>query len=439
MKKLRKGRVTFSIILIAFLTLSLGSCESDRKKRTTKNKNDTSLVIKKPVTINNQSDNSNTLNRINFYFENSGSMNGYLDGRNFRQTMHRIIDDANLNLHPYFVNSKEYPTSNILSKIDSRNIKTQGTNSSDHKFIFSNAIENATGSNLSIVVTDGIYSTPDGNVDVVGIEIEKSFEGALNENKIETVVIKLSSNYKGTYYTESECENVKINQERPYYILLFGSKNTIDDALENLIQIDRLPGYKNYARFFITEDINVDYTILSQGEEKKGSFRRVGRGQGLITEIEDAERSDRGNNRYLQFGIGVDFKNLSVPESYLMDETNYEIDGSTGYSIQEIILVSDLNNSSRTYNYINSISEKINPTHIIVVRAETKATGKLEIELENILPKWIKNTGIENDCDVLDNTTQTFAFDNLISGISNAYENINDSDEYLELKLNIKH
>jgi hypothetical protein len=428
-------RLKYFFLSLAILFVAI-SCKRDARSTKSKasNKDTSMVVLNKRIPQN--------FNGINFYFENSGSMNGYLDGKNFKQTMHRIIKDKNPDFSPYFVNTKEYKTSNILSKIDAKNIGTVGTNSSDHQFIFTNAIKNAEGNNLSIVVTDGIYSTPNGDVDIVEIDIENAFVSALEKNAIETVVLKLSSHYKGTYYTESDCKNIRIDQERPYYILLFGNKKTIDDALKSVIVIEDLPGFKEQARFFLTDNLKVDYTILTRGEEKKGSFRKVGRGgNGLIKEIEDAERFNRGNKKYLQFAIAIDYSKLSIPDSYLLNIDNYQIDGGTGYEIEDIKTIQSLSKTKNTFMAIDKINgdEDVNLSHLIIVKAEINATGELEIKLENNLPGWIKNTGKENDCDTKNNTVQTFAFDKLMKGISSAYNKVNNNDEYLELKLKIKH
>ena len=413
-------------LLVVFLLIS---CVSDRKKGD-KPKSSSKDISNKEI--------PQTFNTINFYFENSGSMNGYLDGTNFKKTMHEIIDDNNPNLNPYFVNTKEYATSDLLSKIDTKNIGTKGTGSSDHQFIFTNAIKNAIGNNLSIVVTDGIYSTPTGNVDVVEVDIKKAFIPALKENAIETVVLKMSSHYKGTYYTESNCDNVTIDQERPYYILLFGNKETIDNALKNIVIIKDLPGFKEQAGFFLTDSLKVDYTVLTQGEEKKGSFRRIGYGKGLVKEIEDAERYESKSGRYLQFAIAVDYSKLSITDSYLMDNNNYKIDEETGYEVIKIKLVSELINSSLTKREIEK-NKMYNPTHIIVVKAKTKILGNLKIEVENNFPDWIIKTGTVDDCEVNENSYQTYAFDKLMIGISKAYKKINIKDEYFEINVKIKH
>ncbi len=71
----------------------------------------------------------------------------------------------------------------------------------------------------------------------------------------------MSSNYNGTYYTEStDCGNVQINQERPYYILLFGSKKVIDKTMEEIVNVEGLNGYQNQARFFLTKEMKFDYS-----------------------------------------------------------------------------------------------------------------------------------------------------------------------------------
>lgn len=427
-------KISFSTLLLILVLIPMNSCNSDRKKRDTKK----TKISDTPTVISNTKS-AYSIERINFYFENSGSINGYLSGTNFLQTMHEIINDNDPRLNPFFVNTKEYSTSNLLNKIDNRNIATPSIGGSNHKFIFENAIKNADSNNLSIVVTDGIYSMPNNNVgvNVVEVEIKKAFEKALKENAIETIVLKLSSRYKGMYYTESDCNNIKIDQERPYYILLFGNKKTLDNALKNIVHLDELPGFKQQARFFLKDDINVDYTILTQGEEKIGSFKKVRKdGISLVKEIEDAEKNNRGGDKYLQFAIGINYNKLSLPNSYLLDKNNYEI--NNGYTIENIKAIESLS-GNKTLKAVERINKNITISHLITVRAKKNITGELEIQLKNNLPSWIENSGVENDCAIKNNTDQTFAFDKLMNGISRAYSRVNIGDEYFEFKLKIKH
>jgi hypothetical protein len=378
------------------------------------------------------------INKVNFYFENSLSMNGYLGGKDFKQTMHRIIDDKNPNFTPFFVNTAQYDAKNILSKIDNKNIITPGTNNSDHQFIFTNAIKNAVNNNLGIVVTDGIYSTLTGDIDIVEIEIEKAFTNALKSNAIETVVLKMSSKYNGTYYTVSpNCGNVTINQERPYYILLFGTKGVIDKALKDIVKVEDLGGYINQARFFLTKAMKVDYSVLLNGDEKKGHFKPTESTSKMIAigEVEKYTPNEKGvKDAYLQFAIAVDFSSVSIPEEYLVNPDNYNIDENTDYEIIGIKKTDAI--SAKTKQDVNSRLK--NATHIIIVKGQSKLFGDLNIHLNINTPSWIDKTGVENDCDIKKQTNTTIAFDKLMKGISGAYEKTNDKKEYFNLIIKTK-
>ena len=385
------------------------------------------------------------INKVNFYFENSASMNGYLKGKNFKQTMHLILGNNinNDNLESYFVNTDEHRVDNILRKIDSKQIKVGNITNSDHQFIFTNAINNAINNNLSIVVTDGIYSVTDGDLDIVEIDIKNAFRNALKENEIETVILKLSSNFNGIYYSES-CEQghkaIKINQNRPYYVLLFGNSDVINKALVEIVEIDEFPGFKEKARFFITKNKNIKYTVLTQSKINHGKVEPANKyEEGELKNIK-VKKFSKGiffstpqSLNYLQFAIAIDYSNFSIPNSYLMDINNYKIEDDTGYEVVDVRNVSDMKKLER-----DRIKKLGNYSHIIVVKATKELFGKLEIDLENNLPSWIRNTGIENDCEIINNETKTFAFDQLIKGISKAYKKVNDDDEYLEIKLSIK-
>jgi len=425
MKKSSTISIFTSLIIVALLLSNCKKEETEEGQKELKN----TIITKVPEI---------KINKVNFYFENSASMNGYLDGKDFKQTMHRIIDDKNPNFKTFFVNTKQYDAKNILSKIDNKNIKTLGIASSDHQFIFNNAINSAIDNNLSIVVTDGIYSTPSGDIDIVEIEIEKVFTKALNSNAIETVVLKMTSNYIGTYYTESpNCGNDIINQERPYYILLFGNKGVINKALKDIVNVKSLGGYQNQARFFLTKEMKVDYSVLLNGEEKKGSFRPDGNSSPMKS-IEQTEKYTPNGmsikDAYLQFAIAVDFSKTYIPEEYLVEKVNYTIDPNTDYKIVEIKKIDNISKETK-----DEVGRKLkNATHIIVVKGKSQLFGDLNIHLNINTPSWISETGTINDCSIKNDTTKTIAFDKLMKGISKAYEEINDKNEYLTLSINIK-
>jgi hypothetical protein len=402
-------------------------------------------VIAKPNKIS-------KINKVNFYFENSLSMKGYLKGDKFRGSMAEIIYNFNKDsVNTYFVNTKAYKTLEILDKIRNNKIDTGDTGNSDHKFIFTNAIKNAANNNLSIVVTDGIYSMGSSKVKLtlgdVEKDIEKAFENALKQNELETVVLKMTSNFKGSYYSES-CKKkggTQIDQERPYYILLFGNKDVIAKALQEIVVIKDLEGYKEQARFLITKDLKVNYSLLTKGEEKQGDYTvKISNQLYNVKEIEDAEKFSKSGlllkDRYLQFGVAVDYSTLSIPSNYLINPLNYSIENNTGYRVGEIKTIKDLSKSSQTYKWIQNLNKKgnMNFTHIVVVKAKSKLYGDLKVNLDINFPSWIKETGSENDCEIKNDSKTTFAFDRLMNGISKAYEKVTGKNKFFELKINIK-
>lgn len=413
-------------VTIAVVALSLSNCQKEKAPLSTE-------IVNNPKEITDVK-----INKINFYFENSASMNGYLDGRDFKQNMHRIIDDTNPNLKSFFVNTQQYDVSNILSKIDNKNIKTAGTGGSDHQFIFTNAIKSAIGNNLSIVVTDGIYSTATGDIDIVEVEIEKAFAKALKNNAIETVVLKMSSQYHGTYYTVSpNCGNTAINQKRPYYILLFGNKYVINKAMEDIVIVENLDGYKNQARFFLTKEMKVDYSVLLNGDEKKGFFKPAETNT-PIKSIKDVKKyvpNGKGiKDSYLQFAIAVNFSGVSIPEEYLSNPSNYSIDRNTNYKIINIKKIEGVSEATK-----DDVHTRLkNATHIIVVKGQTQLFGDLNIHLNINTPSWINATGVQDDCDIIKQTNTTIAFDKLMKGVSGAYEKTNDKKEYFNLIIKTK-
>lgn len=419
----------FIHIILIVLTFIILSCDSDRPPKQTAEKGSPPKGITKPIEIN----------KINFYFENSASMKGYLNGDNFQQTVRRILNNSQSDsLNSFFVNTKEYFQSNIKDRIAKKDIKTAGTGNSDHQFIFTNAIKNAVENDLSIVITDGIYSMKDGNIAIVEVDIEAAFKKALKANEIETVVLKMSSKYIGTYYTESnDCSNVQINQERPYYILLFGSKKVIDKALEDIVNVEKLNGYQNSARFFLTKEMKVDYSVLLNGDDKKGSFKPMKRGRDIIKtfvlEEKYEPRNSKPNDAYLQFAIAVDFSEMSIPESYLINTKNYTTSSNTNYEIVEIKDLSNIDDATR--NDIKVRNKKA--THLIVLKGKTKLFGDLIIQLDINTPSWINETGSADDCNIMNDAKTTFSFDRLMSGISKAYEEINNKKEYINITITI--
>ena len=106
----------------------------------------------------------------------------------------------------------------------------------------------------------------------------------------------------------------------------------------------------------------------------------------------------------------------------------------TGKNFSKIIRWNE--HDPRLYSGIND-KNKTNFTHVISVKADKNLYGNLNIQLQNNLPSWIEKTGTENDCDIIDDVSHTFAFDQLMIGISKAYQKVNNNSQYLDINLKI--
>ncbi|WP_304237481.1 hypothetical protein [Jiulongibacter sediminis] len=389
---------------------------------------------------------------FNFYFENSLSMDGYLVGADFQKAINRIYNNLpDSSLSSYFVNTREYSVDNLKDRINAKNLESGDRRNSDHVFIFRNAIKSTQDASLSVVVTDGIYSVKGANLNLVSIEIEKAFQDALEISETETVVIKMTSEFVGNYFT-STCTNGKpeqakvINQNRPYYILLFGNSFSINNFLEENLNDLKDVGFVNIARFSLNKNIEVPYTILTRGEEKVGEFESPNF-QRLTHQIKNIKKAkisrfdnSKTNNTFLQFAVPVDFSKTNLPNSYITNLNNYTLSKELGYKIEAILEKDDILKDSKTDEELQTISEKNNIqfSHLIIVKGSTNLIGKLDIRLNNYMPLWIEETGSQEDCNITGETTTTFAFSELMNGIFKAYKKVNKREEIVTLNIEIK-
>ena len=85
----------------------------------------------------------------------------------------------------------------------------------------------------------------------------------------------MSSNFDGYYYSET-CKpgkkKKKINQKRPYYVIIFGNTQNINKALDSIVIKDELPGYKESARFSLTKNIKTSYKVTPLNSTKKSEI-----------------------------------------------------------------------------------------------------------------------------------------------------------------------
>lgn len=354
--------------------------------------------------------------QYSFYLDNSMSMDGYMDGNGSYKT---LIDELLIDLSSnpasspklFYVNTQAYPVSIPIAGFSQhpafKDTGDRGNSKLDS--IFSVIIRSSKPSNVSILITDGIYS-----IDKVQgqNEIESKLRsaasvtrGLFNQAKVikpyvSVCVIKCKSRYVGTYYSESNKLKLPLTgQERPYYIWLFGDISYIDEIVTKL----KLRQYANadvsvedicYFQNNISDKIN--YQITTQG--MMGKYRPDNNLKGLHDAIKD--RSGK-----FHFSVLADFSNLRVDNKYILDKLNYSI--SSGYTLFEI--KRDSNNANFSY--------------LLTLETDALQTGDVRIILKNKMPGWVINTSSKDDSNILapDQLNTTFGLKYLMDALFNAY------------------
>ena len=311
-------------------------------------------------------------------------------------------------------------------------------NKSDLNNVFSGALNQVTNNSVSIMVSDGIYSMKKGvqssltQLNSSSDDTKTAFIKRLqNESNIETVVVKLTADFIGDYYSEWIGKYVSFNHEvRPYYIWFFGTTKNINKVL-NAINIKKLEGYKKTAHYYLINNRETKYTVTNI--RKIGDFRTEP-GIMLKDEITDVNTSERPNSKGLfGFTVAVDLSNLPLSKSYITDITNYHVERSF-----DVDSITEFSPDSFKYRNLKDICDKENfhPTHLIYIHTKKLNYGKINIELLNKDFPWIKSSS--NIYDTNPDSNTTFGFKYLMGGVSEAYSKLNENRNYINLEIEIK-
>lgn len=393
--------------------------------------------------------------KFKFFLERSGSMTPYDapegDGH-FKAAIVGMLNNLpfdNENGKIYVVNStiNEYPNG-IDKFIADGNVfeATKGIGNpeyTDFSAIFRNIIKNTEKNEISILVTDMIYSTQNMegvNQSKIFAEAEgmtKSvFKGEVDDKSL--LIIKMHSSYNGKYYPFNSQSGVRYDGERPYYIIVFGDKKDVarltnDDKYVALSKFHELKGYENQYLFETSNIYKPYYSFVLSYPGISGRFRPK-RGQDKqIIEIGGIE--PERNNKVAQLVVAVDFNNMFIDESYLTNPANYKVKSVDSISIKSIKELDTKNISVADKKHVASAS------HVIVLETPSLSRDQeVIIKLINHLPDWIAKSSSDNDSNIADPAfkTTTFGLSYLLQGIYDAYKNSSPNEPYyFEMRLKL--
>lgn len=325
---------------------------------------------------------------------------------------------------------------NLPGKSNVKQIGQQGY--TDFKEIFNNLL-NRTGDNqVSILITDLIYSVKDMN----GVNPQKVFsemQGMINsvfkdEVKHKSIlVVRFMGSYNGPYYSYDNSVH-QFDGRRPYYVIIVGSNDNIarltsDPQFRTFAELQQMRGYDNQC-LFTSDDIYSPYfSFLLDNSAIRGRFQPERGQSGQITSLVNVEPDkDSGD---LQLVLAVDLSKMMIDQRYLTDKNNYRVEADDDISIKEIRPITKHDITPAEKEYIGSA------THIFVLHA-TKITHEqdVDIKLINQLPSWIETGSDDNDLQP-DNST-TFGLRYLLGGIYDSYKrNAENEPTYFELEMKL--
>ena len=378
---------------------------------------------------------------LTVYFERSGSMTPY-DTPGGGGQLKKAVNDL-INFFPSkegvkinIVNDNIYPYSgSVDSFLQDRNIyeSTKGTGNAsytDFKLIFEKIIQAQKPGNVSVLVTDLIYS-PQNTADV-------SVEKILNEeNSVATSIFKtykgksiivnqLMGDYNGQYYPYNGAP-FAYNGKRPFYLIIVADASTIDrmNGDDNFAKFLRPAGLKNSYRFNQAQsEINVK--VIPDWKDNVGRFRQSRSEQNQLTNCE----GDRETG-ILCFTLAANLKPLAKDDSFLTNAANYNVQSQSGFDITiRAIKPDDITNNNRSY--LDGM------THLITAKGKfATSRDELSITLANQFPEWIKTSSSTSDINphAADFSTTTFGLERFLQGIYDAFSAGNDSYGKIVVKL----
>lgn len=412
----------FSLIIIIFLNLP--GCKGDSNRNLIAGKSNNAIESMEPL----PKKDAVALEKVIFFIENSGSMFGYVNQANeFKNSLVGLaylpeFDRADKSF--YFINGTSDPNKNSSISINNvgndpnvlkNNLNPASFNKGDVRFsdlnkMFEIALDSARGNQISILVSDCIYDVGNNKdpLTALNIEIQKTqqaFRFRLDNEDLQTLIIKASSNFDGLYYYASKGGSIKItNEERPFYIVVFGKSELLNKMLTEKSIGSKITSPLETARFFVNDDNDVPYQIVPS-IKRIGSFKLDFKDNHKITDANPYQ------GRF-QFTVAVDLSALPFPESYITSISNYNC-SSPNYMVTEV-------------EKISKNIPGVAGTHLITISTNKNPLGELEIMLKNVTPSWVMEADITNENQI--DHTHTYGFKSLTDAISEAYLTANSKN-----------
>jgi len=391
---------------------------------------------------------------VNVYIENSGSMNGYINGNTeFKSAIQDMLvllkyeyDEKNINL--FFINSQIHPTNidtdlaGFASALNAKSFKVGAVASSNLNNVFKQVLAKTAKDTISILISDCIYSIKGNKTeDLLSDQKSLTKDAFLTKSKeginLTTTVVKLISKFNGNYWDKNEKATNLKDEVRPYYISIIGSENVMNYFNSKInFSKKQVAGYENKLVLSSTDySKGIYFSVVNTKNDDTGRFKpaRDFSDKNAIKGIEDISSDSRNGDKF-SFSVAVDLSKLPLEDSYITDPKNYSVDQGDFRILKISKYVKEDVVPSSTTRISNSGNS---PTHLITFSATSQNYSDLKFSLKRQVPKWVNETSTDDDTDVKSIGSKTFGFKYLIEGISEAYQTSSPSKNYFELIIKI--
>jgi hypothetical protein len=361
---------------------------------------------------------------VNVYIENSGSMDGYVQGATeFETAVYSYLSDIiisgvsdTLNLN--YINSKiiEYGSDieDFIKKLEPSTFRERGGNrgTSDIANVIDSVLSETQDNEMAILVTDGIFSPEKGKNATEylvnqQIGIKRRMADYLKKYPNSAVIVyQLSSNFNGTYYNNVDAK-IKINEQRPFYIYVIGEAKQLANLRNNVPDSK----FKGSGVQNVFTAMNGNQSVKYAVNPSIGKFKKSKKN--TKTTIENLGKDSRIGK--VKFAVNVDFSGLLLDDAYLLDIVNYE------------------NNSKYNLEIKPAASTKSGYSHLLTFTSDKVYKGDVSVKLKAKLPDWVEQ--VNDDGGTTAVKGKTYGIKYQIGGIFDAFTFNNNY--YTEIKINI--
>ena len=341
--------------------------------------------------------------RFRFFLEQSGSMTAYASPRgdgSFEAAIRTMRNSV--------------PGQSVVEKVGEKDY-------TDFRQIFDELLNHTEESQISVLVTDLIYSVKD----MQGVNPQKVFNeerGMVDAvfksqvGRMSLLVVRMNGSYNGPYYAY-DGSMLQYDGRRPYYIVIAGTNESMRRLTEEpeyaaFAAFAKLRGYERMHLFTTGLTYTPAYSFVLSNPEIRGRFRPE-RGQGeRITSLTGVEPDKDGGE--VRLALAVDLGSMLLDPALVVDPSAYRVEADDSIRILKIRPIAAKDKAPAERKYLGQA------THIMVLGAKNVTHSQaVRISLINRFPAWAVKGSADDDLRVDGHTT--FGLRYLLEGIDEGY------------------